>query len=87
MQLRPTKVVVFGNPKVGTKLMQDSQAAALDLPMRLSIWEDARGRVWVGYRSMESLAAEYAIKDAATVAAMTGMLDAVVARTVNVYDY
>jgi CubicO group peptidase (beta-lactamase class C family)/uncharacterized protein (DUF302 family) len=87
MQLRPTKVVVFGNPKVGTKLMQDSQAAALDLPMRLSIWEDARGRVWVGYRSMESLAAEYAIKDAATVAAMTGMLEAVVARTVNVYDY
>jgi len=87
MQLRPTKVVVFGNPKVGTKLMQDSQAAALDLPLRLSIWEDARGRVWVGHRSMASLAAEYAIEDAATVGAMTRMLEGVVARTVNVYDY
>ena len=54
MPLRPTKVVVFGNPKVGTKLMQDSQAAALDLPLRVSIWEDARGRVWVGYRSMDA---------------------------------
>jgi uncharacterized protein (DUF302 family) len=87
MQLRPTKVVVFGNPKVGTKLMQDSQAAALDLPLRLSIWEDARGRVWISHRSVESLAAEYAIEDAATVAAMTHMLEAVVAHTVNVYDY
>ena len=51
MQLRPTKVIVFGNPKVGTRLMQGSQSAALDLPLRLSIWEDARNRVWVGYHA------------------------------------
>jgi len=87
MQLRPTKVVVFGNPKVGTKLMQDSQAAGLDLPLRLSIWEDARGRVWVSHRSLENLAAEYDIKDPATVAAMERMLAGVVSRSVNVYDY
>jgi len=87
MQLRPTKVVVFGNPKVGTKLMQDSQAAALDLPLRLSIWEDARGRVWVSHRSMEGLAAEFGIRDAATVAALERMMEGVVSRAANVYDY
>jgi len=87
MQLRPTKVVVFGNPKVGTKLMQDSQAAGLDLPLRVSIWQDGRGRVWLSRHSLESLTREYGIKDAATVRAMERMLQGVVSRTANVYDY
>ena len=87
MQLRPTKVLVFGNPKVGTKLMQDRQTVALDLPLRLSIWEDERGRVWVSYRAPGSLAAEYGVKDDATVLALERMLDRLVARAVNVYDY
>jgi hypothetical protein len=45
------------------------------------------GGAWVSHRSVESLAAEYTIQDRATVAAMTHMLEAVAARTVNVYDY
>ncbi len=87
MQLRPTKVLVFGNPKVGTKLMQDNQAIALDLPLRLSVWEDARSRVWVGYHALDRLAAEYGIKDETTVKAMAQALDKLVANAVNVYDY
>jgi CubicO group peptidase (beta-lactamase class C family)/uncharacterized protein (DUF302 family) len=87
MQLRPTKVLVFGNPKVGTKLMQDNQAIALDLPLRLSVWEDARSRVWVGYHALDRLAAEYGIKDETTVKAMAQALDKLVAHAVNVYDY
>ena len=87
MELRPTQVLVFGNPKVGTKLMQSSQAIALDLPMRLSIWEDERGRVWVGYRAMGRMVAEYNVKDMATVLAIERMLEALVAKAVNVYDY
>lgn len=51
MNLRPTKVLVFGNPKVGTKLMQDKQGVALDLPLRVSVWQDKIGRVWVGYET------------------------------------
>ena len=86
LELRPTKVVVFGNPKVGTKLMQSSQAIALDLPLRLSVWEDERGRVWVGYRAMEPLAAEYNVKDNATVVVIEQMLENLVAKIVNVYD-
>jgi CubicO group peptidase (beta-lactamase class C family) len=87
MELRPTKVIVFGNPKVGTKLMQSSQAIALDLPLRLSVWEDERGRVWVGYHAMERLAAEYNVKDNATVLAIEQMLEKLVAKAVNIYDY
>src|SRR6185369_1957729 len=86
MQLRPTRVVVFGNPKVGTKLMQDSQAAALDLPLRVSIWQDSRGRVWLSRHSLANLTREYGINDAATVTAMERMLEGVVSRTANVYD-
>ena len=83
MELRPTKVVVFGNPKVGTKLMQSSQEIALDLPLRLSVWEDERGRVWVGYRAMGLVAAEYDVKDNATVLAIEQMLENLVAKTVT----
>ena len=42
MTLRPTHVLVFGNPKVGTKLMQAGQSAGLDLPLRVTVWEDDR---------------------------------------------
>jgi CubicO group peptidase (beta-lactamase class C family)/uncharacterized protein (DUF302 family) len=87
LQLRPTKVVVFGNPRVGTKLMQDSQPAALDLPLRISIWEDARKRVWVGYHSIDGLAAEYGIADKTTVRAMSQGLQRLVSRIANVYAY
>ncbi|MDP1839700.1 MAG: serine hydrolase [Reyranella sp.] len=86
MQLRPTKVLVFGNPKVGTKLMQSSQAVALDLPLRLSIWEDERNRVWVSHHAMDRLAAEYGVKDPATVLALERVLDRLVARATDVYD-
>ncbi|MGQ0581122.1 MAG: serine hydrolase [Reyranella sp.] len=85
MQLRPTKVLVFGNPKVGTKLMQSSQAVALDLPLRLSIWEDERNRVWVSHHAMDRLAAEYGVKDPATVLALERVLDKLVARATDVY--
>ncbi|MBN9086279.1 MAG: serine hydrolase [Reyranella sp.] len=87
MSLRPTRVLVFGNPKVGTRLMQAGQSAGLDLPIHVSIWQDARNRVWVGYRSIESIAAEHAVKDPETVAAMSKALESLIAKTVNVYDY
>lgn len=87
MQLRPTQVVVFGNPRVGTKLMQEQQAIALDLPLRVSVWQDERGRVWAGHHSVEELAAEYGIGDQATALALERGLGAMVAKAVDVYDY
>jgi len=48
LELRPTTLLIFGNPKVGTQLMAASQTAGLDLPMKLLVWQDAEGKVWVG---------------------------------------
>jgi len=55
LDLRPTITIVFGNPKVGTKLMQCSQTSALDQPMKAIIWEDEAGDVWLAYNTVEYL--------------------------------
>jgi uncharacterized protein (DUF302 family) len=49
LELRPTELVIFGNPKVGTPLMQCAQSVAIDLPQKALIWEDESGQVWLGY--------------------------------------
>src|SRR3984885_12125690 len=49
LPLRPTEVVLFGNPKGGTALMQDWQSAGIDLPLKALLWEDADGKVWLSY--------------------------------------
>ena len=49
MTLRPTELLIFGNPKVGTPLMQCQQSVALDLPQKALIWEDESGTVWISY--------------------------------------
>lgn len=49
MKLPPNKVIVFGSPKVGTLLMQQDPSISLELPLRISVWEDADGKVWVGF--------------------------------------
>jgi uncharacterized protein (DUF302 family) len=51
MKMRPTKLLIFGNPKSGTPLMQASPSVAIDLPLKILIWEDAAGKVWVSYNS------------------------------------
>ncbi|WP_372832740.1 DUF302 domain-containing protein [Pontibacterium sp.] len=55
LELRPTEVVIFGNPKVGTPLMLCSQTAALDLPQKALIWEDEKGQTWLSYNDPEYL--------------------------------
>ena len=47
MALRPTQLLIFGNPTGGTPLMQDRQTAGIDLPVKALAWEDADGRVWL----------------------------------------
>jgi uncharacterized protein (DUF302 family) len=54
--LRPTELVIFGNPKVGTPLMLCSQSIAIDLPQKALIWEDANGKVWFSYNDPQHLA-------------------------------
>ncbi len=55
MTMRDTKLLIFGNPKAGTPVMVASPGSALDLPLKILIWEDADGKVWLSYNSPEYL--------------------------------
>jgi uncharacterized protein (DUF302 family) len=51
MEMRPTKLLIFGSPKAGTPLMLATPSVAIDLPLKILIWEDAQGKAWVSYNS------------------------------------
>lgn len=51
MKMRPTKLLIFGNPKGGTPIMLAAPSAAIDLPLKILVWEDAQGKVWASYDS------------------------------------
>jgi uncharacterized protein (DUF302 family) len=51
MEMRPTKLLIFGNPKAGTPVMLAAPHSALDLPLKILIWEDPQGEIWVTYNS------------------------------------
>jgi len=55
MKMPPTKLLIFGSPKAGTPLMQAAPSIAIDLPLKILVWEDAAGKVWVSYNSPEYL--------------------------------
>lgn len=61
LELRPTELLLFGNPKGGTPLMQDRQTAGLDLPFKLLVWEDAQSRTWLTYADPESLVTRHGL--------------------------
>ncbi len=55
MKMRPTKLLIFGNPKAGTLLMQSSPSIAIDLPLKILVWQDDADKVWLSYNSPEYL--------------------------------
>jgi uncharacterized protein (DUF302 family) len=59
LDLRPTTLVIFGNPKVGTMLMQCDQRIGLALPLKMLIWQDENGSTWIGYWQPSNLNIEY----------------------------
>jgi len=62
-KLRPTEVIIFGNPKVGTPLIQCGQSVAIDLPQKALIWEDEAGQVWLSYNDPKYLAKRHGIEE------------------------
>jgi uncharacterized protein (DUF302 family) len=84
LDLRATEVLMFGNPKGGTPLMQSAQTAGIDLPLKALVWQDAEGRAWVGYNDPGWIAVRHGIADAPeTIAAMRAALAAVVSEATN----
>jgi uncharacterized protein (DUF302 family) len=55
LQLRPTRLIIFGNPRGGTPLMQLNQAAGIDLPFKALVWENHHGETWLNYNDPEWL--------------------------------
>lgn len=68
MELRPTELILVGNPRGGTPLMQAGQTAGIDLPLRALAWEDADGRVWVTTNDTAWIAARHGLGDAGAAA-------------------
>jgi uncharacterized protein (DUF302 family) len=63
MKMRPTKLVIFGNPKGGTPLMIAAPSLAIDLPLKALIWEDESGKVWITYNSPEYLQQRHGVPE------------------------
>jgi len=59
MPMRPTKLLTFGNPNAGTPLMIASPGVAIDLPLKILVWEDTDGAVWLSYNSPQYLQARH----------------------------
>ena len=55
MKMPPTKLLIFGSPKAGTPLMLAAPGIAIDLPLKILVWEDVQGKVWLSYNSPEYL--------------------------------
>ncbi len=63
LDMPPTEVVMFGNPKLGTPLMLSNPEIAIDLPLKIVVWQAASGKVMIGYTAADTLKSRYAIKD------------------------
>ncbi len=67
LEIRDTELLIFGNPKIGTLLMQCQQTAALDLPMKALAYKDENGQVWLAYNDPQYLADRHHAKDCSKV--------------------
>jgi len=79
LALRPTEVLIFGNAKAGTPLMQSSQTIGIDLPLKALVWQDESGKTWVSYNHPDWLTKRHGLGDEvkAVVSAMAAALDSV----------
>ncbi len=78
--LRPTEVLIFGNPQGGTPFMECAQAVGIDLPLKALVWEDASSQVWLGYNDPAWLAKRHGVADCPAVGnlskALAGLAEA-----------
>jgi len=75
MQLRESKLIIFGNPMVGTLLMQEDMTIALDLPLKILVYEDAKGKVKVAYRNGSWIKSHHFLQEDNLVKKVDGAMD------------
>lgn len=85
LALRPTTVLVFGSPKVGTGLMQEDQSISLELPLRISVWEDEAKSTWLAFPRIGKMASEYGLGAHPTVPKMQKLMEELVQKAGSIY--
>jgi len=82
LPLRPTDLLIFGNARGGTPLMQAQQSVGIDLPLKALVWQDATGATWLSYNDPHWIAQRHGLDDAtwAAVEALAGALKAISAK-------
>ncbi len=84
LALRPTELLIFGNPKLGTHFFTSNQTAGIDLPMKALAWQDEKGQVWLTYNDPSYIAKRHSINDRDDIAKkMFGALDKMTAKAVG----
>jgi uncharacterized protein (DUF302 family) len=82
--LRPTEVLIFGNPQGGTPFMECAQSVGIDLPLKALVWEDSTSQVWLGYNDPAFLAQRHGVAQCPVIEtlrkALAGIAEAAVAR-------
>jgi uncharacterized protein (DUF302 family) len=78
-----SQVLIFGNPKAGTKVMQCDTAAGLDLPLRVLAYADAEGNTWVAYHNPQGLKSSYDVQDCKVIDKVEGALNKLTDQIVN----
>lgn len=80
--LRPTEVLIFGNPQGGTPFMECTQSVGIDLPLKALVWEDANTQVWLGYNDPAFLAQRHGVASCPAVEKLTKALGGLAAAAV-----
>lgn len=63
LEFKPVELIIFGNPNIGTLLMQDQQSCGIDLPVKILVWEDESNKVWLSYNTMSSLKTKHQLTE------------------------
>ena len=80
LNLQPTELIIFGNARGGTPLMQSGQTVGIDLPLKALVWQDAKGKTFISYNEPSWIAQRHGISDAERVVSkMTALLSAITA--------
>ena len=78
LKLAPTELIIFGNARGGTPLMQSAQTVGIDLPLKALVWQDAAGKTWISYNEPNWIARRHGVADAEpAVSKMTDLLSAI----------
>ena len=83
IEMNDTKLLIFGNPKMGTPLMNENIMMALDLPMKALAWKDQTGQVWLSYLKPSVLQQRHGLKNQRIINKMTGALNAMTSKAIE----